>query len=110
MIVPGTNALSEMPRPTSVPQVEALLAAQAGTDACFTAVGELEPRHGVALLPAPSPPSAAPPAAVSTSPDSRFGRVFRRKSASVSKARQSLAECCRIRHRRSTGRAKASPP
>jgi hypothetical protein len=47
---------------------------------------------------------------VSTSPDSRFGRVFRRKSASVSKARQSLAECCRIRHRRSTGRAKASPP
>jgi predicted nucleic acid-binding protein len=51
MIVLDTNVLSELLRPTPAPQVEAWLAAQDGASVCFTAVGEAELRHGVALLP-----------------------------------------------------------
>jgi predicted nucleic acid-binding protein len=52
MIVIDTNVLSELLRPTPAPQVEAWLAAQDGTSIYFTAVGEAELRHGVAILPA----------------------------------------------------------
>jgi predicted nucleic acid-binding protein len=52
MIVLDTNVLSELLRPTPAPQVEAWLAAQDGTSVYFTAVGEAELRHGVAILPA----------------------------------------------------------
>ena len=52
MIVLDTNVLSELLRPTPAPQVEAWLAAQDGTNVYFTAVGEAELRHGVAILPA----------------------------------------------------------
>ena len=52
MIVLDTNGLSELLRPTPAPQVEAWLAAQDGTNVYFTAVGEAELRHGVAVLPA----------------------------------------------------------
>ena len=52
MIVLDTNVLSELLRPTPAPQVEAWLAAQDGTNVYFTAVGEAELRHGVAVLPA----------------------------------------------------------
>ncbi len=44
--------LSELLRPTPAPQVEVWLAAQHGPNVFFTAVGEAEPRHGVAILPA----------------------------------------------------------
>jgi predicted nucleic acid-binding protein len=52
MIVLDTNVLSELLRPTPMPQVEAWLAAQDGTSVYFTTVGEAELRHGVAILPA----------------------------------------------------------
>lgn len=52
MIVLDTNVLSELLRPTPAPQVEAWLAAQDGPSVYFTAVGEAELRHGVAILPA----------------------------------------------------------
>ena len=52
MIVLDTNVLSELLRPRPAPQVEAWLAAQDGARVYFTAVGEAELRHGVALLPA----------------------------------------------------------
>jgi predicted nucleic acid-binding protein len=52
MIVLDTNVLSEMLRPTPAPQVEAWLAAQDGKGVYFTAIGEAELRHGVAILPA----------------------------------------------------------
>ncbi len=52
MIVLDTNVLSELLRPTPAPQVEAWLAAQDGASIYFTAVGEAELRHGVAILPA----------------------------------------------------------
>ena len=52
MIVLDTNVLSELLRPTPAPQVEAWLAAQDGANVYFTAVGEAELRHGVAILPA----------------------------------------------------------
>ena len=52
MIVLDTNVLSELLRPSPAPQVEAWLAAQDGTNVYFTAVGEAELRHGVAILPA----------------------------------------------------------
>ncbi len=52
MIVLDTNVLSELLRPTPAPQVEAWLAAQDGAGVYFTAVGEAELRHGVAILPA----------------------------------------------------------
>ena len=52
MIVLDTNVLSELLRPTPAPQVEAWLAAQDGSSVYFTAVGEAELRHGVAILPA----------------------------------------------------------
>jgi len=52
MIVLDTNVLSELLRPTPAPQVEAWLAAQDGATVYFTAVGEAELRHGVAILPA----------------------------------------------------------
>ena len=52
MIILDTNVLSELLRPTPEPQVEAWLAAQDGTNVYFTAVGEAELRHGVAILPA----------------------------------------------------------
>ncbi len=52
MIVLDTNVLSELLRPTPAPQVEAWLAAQDGASVYFTAVGEAELRHGVAILPA----------------------------------------------------------
>lgn len=52
MIILDTNVLSELLRPTPAPQVEAWLAAQDGAGIYFTAVGEAELRHGVAILPA----------------------------------------------------------
>lgn len=52
MIVLDTNVLSELLRPAPAPQVEAWLAAQDGASVYFTAVGEAELRHGVAILPA----------------------------------------------------------
>jgi len=52
MIVLDTNVISEMLRPRPTPQVGAWLAAQDGASVYFTAIGEAELRHGVAILPA----------------------------------------------------------
>lgn len=51
MIVLDTNIVSELLRPTPAPEVEAWLAAQNSATIYFTAVGEAELRHGVAILP-----------------------------------------------------------
>jgi predicted nucleic acid-binding protein len=51
MIILDTNVLSELLRPTPARQVEAWLAAQDGASVFFTAVGEAELRHGLAILP-----------------------------------------------------------
>jgi predicted nucleic acid-binding protein len=52
MIVLDTNIVSELLRPVPAPQVEAWLSTQDGATVYFTAVGEAELRHGVAILPA----------------------------------------------------------
>ncbi len=52
MIVLDTNVVSELLRPAPYPRVEAWLAARDGALVYFTAVGEAELRHGLALLPA----------------------------------------------------------
>lgn len=52
MIVLDTNVLSELLRPEPARQVEQWLAAQDGAYVYFTAIGEAELRHGVAILPA----------------------------------------------------------
>lgn len=52
MIVLDTNVLSELLRPEPARQVEQWLAAQDGAKVYFTAIGEAELRHGVAILPA----------------------------------------------------------
>ena len=52
MIVLDTNVISELLRPAPAKQVEAWLSAQDGGTVYFTAVGEAELRHGVAILPA----------------------------------------------------------
>ena len=52
MIVLDTNVLSELLRSAPAPQVEAWLSARDGAAVYFTAVGEAELRHGVAILPA----------------------------------------------------------
>jgi predicted nucleic acid-binding protein len=52
MIVLGANVLCELLRARPAPQVEAWLGAQDGTTVYFTAVGEAELRHSVAILPA----------------------------------------------------------
>lgn len=52
MIVLDTNVLSELLRPEPARQVEQWLAAQDGATVYFTAIGEAELRHGVAILPA----------------------------------------------------------
>lgn len=52
MIVLDTNVVSELLRPAPAKQVEAWLSAQDGAEVYFTAVGEAELRHGVAILPA----------------------------------------------------------
>ena len=52
MIVLDTNVISELLRPAPAKQVEAWLSAQNGGTVYFTAVGEAELRHGVAILPA----------------------------------------------------------
>jgi predicted nucleic acid-binding protein len=52
MIVLDTNVVSELLRPAPATQVEAWLSAQDGAEVYFTAVGEAELRHGVAILPA----------------------------------------------------------
>jgi predicted nucleic acid-binding protein len=52
VIVLDTNVVSELLRPTPAASVEAWLAAQDGASVWFTAVGEAELRHGVAILPA----------------------------------------------------------
>ncbi len=52
MIILDTNVLSELLRPGPAAQVEAWLSAQDGAAVYFTAVGEAELRHGLALLPA----------------------------------------------------------
>ena len=52
MIILDTNVVSELLRPAPAKQVEAWLSAQDGATVYFTAVGEAELRHGVALLPA----------------------------------------------------------
>lgn len=50
MIVLDTNVVSEMLRPAPAPQVETWLATQDAASVYFTAVGEAELRHGVAIL------------------------------------------------------------
>lgn len=50
MIVLDTNVISELLRPAPAPQVEAWLATQDGANIHFTAVGEAELRHGVAIM------------------------------------------------------------
>lgn len=52
MIILDTNVVSELLRPAPAAQVEAWLAAQDGAKVYFTAVGEAELRHGLAILPA----------------------------------------------------------
>ncbi len=52
MIVLDTNVVSELLRPAPAAQVEAWLSALDGAGVYFTAVGEAELRHGVAILPA----------------------------------------------------------
>lgn len=52
MIVLDTNVVSELLRPSPAPAVEAWLAAQDGAEVYFTAVGEAELLHGLAILPA----------------------------------------------------------
>ena len=52
MIVLDTNVVSELLRPAPAKLVEAWLSAQDGATVYFTAVGEAELRHGVAILPA----------------------------------------------------------
>lgn len=52
MIVLDTNVISELLRPAPATQVEVWLSAQNGAEVYFTAVGEAELRHGVAILPA----------------------------------------------------------
>ncbi len=52
MIVLDTNVVSELLRPAPATQVEAWLSVQDGAMVYFTAVGEAELRHGVAILPA----------------------------------------------------------
>ena len=52
MIFLDTNVVSELLRPVPARQVEAWLSAQDGAMVYFTAVGEAELRHGVAILPA----------------------------------------------------------
>ncbi len=52
MIVLDTNVVSELLRPAPARQVESWLAAMEGATTYFTAVGEAELRHGVAILPA----------------------------------------------------------
>ena len=52
MIVLDTNVVSELLRPAPATQVEAWLSAQDGATVYFTAVGEAQLRHGVAILPA----------------------------------------------------------
>jgi len=52
MIVLDTNVVSELLRPAPAAQVEAWLSSQDGASVYFTAVGEAELRHGLAMLPA----------------------------------------------------------
>ncbi len=52
MIVLDANVVSELLRPAPATQVEAWLSALDGAEVYFTAVGEAELRHGVAILPA----------------------------------------------------------
>jgi toxin FitB len=52
VIILDTNIVSELLRPAPAPQVEVWLAAQDGATIWFTAVGEAELHHGVAILPA----------------------------------------------------------
>lgn len=52
MIVLDTNVVSELLRTEPARQVEIWLSAQDGARVYFTAVGEAELRHGVAVLPA----------------------------------------------------------
>ena len=51
MIILDTNVLSELLRPSPAPQVETWLSALDGTQVYFTAIGEAELRHGLALMP-----------------------------------------------------------
>jgi hypothetical protein len=52
MIVLDTNVVSELLRPAPARQVEEWLSTRDGAMVHFTAVGEAELRHGVAILPA----------------------------------------------------------
>jgi toxin FitB len=52
LIILDTNVLSELLRPEPAKEVERWLSAQDGAKVYFTAVGEAELRHGVAILPA----------------------------------------------------------
>lgn len=52
MIILDTNVISELLRPVPAPGVENWLAAQGGEAIYFTAVGEAELRHGLAIMPA----------------------------------------------------------
>ncbi len=52
MIILDTNVVSELLRPEPAAQVEIWLSAQDGKTIYFTAVGEAELRHGVAVMPA----------------------------------------------------------
>ncbi len=51
MIILDTNVISELLKPSPSPQVEAWLSALDGTEVYFTAIGEAELRHGVAIMP-----------------------------------------------------------
>lgn len=51
MIILDTNVISELLKPSPAPQVEAWLSALDGTEVYFTAIGEAELRHGVAIMP-----------------------------------------------------------
>ena len=52
MIILDTNVISELLRPSPAAQVEAWLSALDGAKVYFTAIGEAELRHGVAIMPA----------------------------------------------------------
>jgi len=52
VIILDTNVVSELLRPEPATQVEIWLSAQDGKTIYFTAVGEAELRHGVAVMPA----------------------------------------------------------
>lgn len=76
MIVLDTNVISELFRPVPAEQVESWLSAQDGASVYFTAVGEAELRHGVAILPAGKRRTALIKAIESILDDDFHGRIL----------------------------------